>query len=170
VLANQSTQPAAKHRNILLPCWQAKLTIAAGAGTSAMTAEPCWKPKIRGAAWRRSCGTGSAAREKQGTAVGSAVLLLHGLQATATGTPRSLRHWQTPARKPASEQRSRDSPHRISSAHALASKASFAACLVCGLLLTYGRLMGRVLVALGTEQWRRCLLRQSEKPQPPIKG
>jgi len=77
----------------------ARVSIAAGAGTSAMTAEPCWKPKIRGAAWRRSCGTGSAAREEQGTAVGSAVLLLHGLQATATGSPRSMRHWQTPARK-----------------------------------------------------------------------
>jgi len=65
-----------------------------------MAAEPYRKPKIRGAAWRGQRGTGSAARENQGTAVGSAVLLLHGLQATAIGSSRSLRHSQTPARKP----------------------------------------------------------------------
>jgi hypothetical protein len=132
-----------------------------------MAAERHEEPKLRAAAWRRPRDTGCAARREQATTLDSPATRRHGLPADP---PCSLRPRQMAARKPVSGRPHSAQPRRVSSGCARASKVSLTARLVCGLLLPWRGLMGRVLAALGTRQWRRCRRRQSEITQPPIKG
>jgi len=97
----------------------AHVPVAAGAMASAMAAESRGKPKIKGAAWCRPRGTGSAAGGEKGTALGSPAPLLHSLLAAASGSPRSLHHWHSSTRKPVSKGGGR---HSLCGAHGLCAE------------------------------------------------
>jgi hypothetical protein len=88
----------------------------------------------------------------------SRVPLLPDLLAAATNSACSLRQRRRTARRPVSERWQRTQPCRVSTVRAYASESAFSARLVCSLLLTCVGLMGRVVVALETRQWRRCPL------------